>query len=166
MLEPGASRSTWAELLENAETASALVVEPTVTAVEMQPGAPTPAVSESLPDEITVATRAARRLSISDLRASPSQALVLLPPPRLMLTATTLSAARRSSACCKPRIWSDVKLRMHGEARPELAHGMLAGVSAKLENTFTARMFASGAMPKKVVDPVALPAAIPATCVP
>ena len=36
--DPGANRSTVCDILEKEDTASALVVEPTVTAVEMHPG--------------------------------------------------------------------------------------------------------------------------------
>ena len=50
MLLPGASRSTSVAWLEKPETVSALVVLPTVTAVEMQPGALTSPSTPSLPD--------------------------------------------------------------------------------------------------------------------
>ena len=86
MLVPGASRSTTAALSEEAFTASALVVLPTVTAVVMQPGAPTPVLEPPLPDATTVAMPAARSWSMSPLRESASQ-VAALPPPRLMLTA-------------------------------------------------------------------------------
>ena len=45
--------------MEKDEITSDFVVEPTVTAVEMQPGVPTALVKELLPDAITVATPAA-----------------------------------------------------------------------------------------------------------
>ena len=55
MLDPGASRSTISALFENDDTVFCLVVEPTVTAVEIQLGAPTAFVKPLLPDAITVA---------------------------------------------------------------------------------------------------------------
>ena len=60
MLVPGASRSTTAALSELGFTVSVFVVLPTVIAVEMQPGAPTPVLEPPLPDEITVAILAVR----------------------------------------------------------------------------------------------------------
>src|SRR5262249_26164224 len=57
---PGASRATIDAMLEKGEIASALVVDPTVIAVEMQDGEPTASRKPSLPDEMTVATPALR----------------------------------------------------------------------------------------------------------
>src|SRR5687767_2499063 len=83
---PGASSSTCDDEFEKLDTASPLVVEPTVIADEMHAGAPTPVEEPRFPDEITVAIPVERRLSIAALRASPSQAEVCSPAPRLMLT--------------------------------------------------------------------------------
>ncbi len=52
---PGASMSTTSALLEDGLTASSLVVLPTVNAVVIHPGAPTPLEKPPFPDEITVA---------------------------------------------------------------------------------------------------------------
>jgi hypothetical protein len=66
------------------EMTSCLSVEPTVTAVEMQPGADTALVKPLLPAAIAVATPTLLRLSMLALRLSVSQALVNWPPPRLI----------------------------------------------------------------------------------
>lgn len=73
MLSPGASRSTILDMLENEDSVSCLVVEPTVTALDMHPGALTESVWLSLPAAITVAMPADFRLSIIGLRESESQ---------------------------------------------------------------------------------------------
>lgn len=87
---PGANRDRKAAEFENAEIASAFVVDPTLTAVEMQPGALMALVNPSFPDAITVAIRAERRLSIAAFipAFARSQAawLVNPPPPKLILT--------------------------------------------------------------------------------
>ncbi len=58
--EPGANKSTIDALFEKFDTTSLFVVEPTVTAVEMHPGAPTAFVKLSFPEAITVAMPALR----------------------------------------------------------------------------------------------------------
>ena len=73
MAVPGAKRSMKYALLEYAATKSPLVVAPTVTAVEMHPGAPVALTYALFPEEITVAMPAERRLSMMALRASSSQ---------------------------------------------------------------------------------------------
>src|SRR5688572_15142651 len=73
MFSPGAKRSTRPLEFENPETVSVSLVEPTVTAVEMHPGAATALLKPPFPDGTTVAIRAERRLSIASLRASASQ---------------------------------------------------------------------------------------------
>src|SRR5262245_20654560 len=90
MDEPGASTSTTFDMLENDETTSASVEEPTVTAVETQPGAPIEVVVPLFHDEMAVRTPAPRRLSIPGLRVSLSQVPVCEPPPRLMLAEATV----------------------------------------------------------------------------
>ena len=88
MADPGAKRSTMLGLLlENEETPSVLVDEPTVTAEEMQAGEPTEFSKPSLPLAITVAMPAARRRSMIGLVGSVSQKVLYWPPPRLMFTA-------------------------------------------------------------------------------
>ena len=68
---PGANRSRIEALFEKFDTLSPFVVEPTLTAVEMQAGELIPVALYSLPEEITVAVPSERRLSISLLvRAS------------------------------------------------------------------------------------------------
>src|SRR4030095_11189129 len=88
----GASSERNEALLEKLETASATVpsdpssVEPTLIAVEMQPGALRALVKPSFPAAITVAIPTERRLSMATLRGSLSQLEKNCPPPRLMLT--------------------------------------------------------------------------------
>jgi len=48
MLEPGASRSTYGDWLEKAETVSLSVVEPTATTLEMQGGGAEPVSTRRL----------------------------------------------------------------------------------------------------------------------
>ena len=77
MLLPGASRSRNDADCEKPTTASALVVAPTLTALEMQAGAPTPdrnvvappgrVTWAALPAEATVAIWNDRRLSMMSL---------------------------------------------------------------------------------------------------
>ena len=90
MLEPGASRSTFADIFENDERASALVVDPTATAIEMQAGWLIVDVDDSLPEAIAVNTPADLRFWIAGLWESVSQVPeVFGPPPKLMLTDAT-----------------------------------------------------------------------------
>lgn len=74
MPEPGASTSTTEDRLEKSEIASCLVVEPTVIAVDTQPGLLAAATWLSLPAAITDATPMARRASTAGLKGSSSQA--------------------------------------------------------------------------------------------
>src|SRR5262245_39172420 len=104
MLEPGATRSTTGDMLENDEIVSRLVEDATVVADEMQPGAPTPEVLPSLPAAMAVNTPALRRLSIEGLRLSPSHAPLNRPPPRLMLADASLAPPGRLFMLAK--IWS------------------------------------------------------------
>ena len=65
---PGASRLRKGALFENEETASTVplsIVDPTLTAVEIQPGAERLVELPLFPDEITVAIPTDRRVSIA-----------------------------------------------------------------------------------------------------
>jgi len=75
ILEPGARRERKEAELENEEMVSESVVEPTLTALDMQAGALMEFVKPLLPEEITVGMPAAFRLSIIGLRVSESQLL-------------------------------------------------------------------------------------------
>jgi hypothetical protein len=89
---PGASSERKDALLEKLEMASVVVpkepscVEPTLTAVEIHPGALMESVKPSLPEEMTVAIPTDLRLSIATFRGSESQFEKKRPPPMLMLT--------------------------------------------------------------------------------
>ena len=63
-----------------------MVVAPTLTAVEMHPGAPMPFTNPELPAEMTVTMLLVRSVSMIGLRVSVSQAAAKPPPPRLMFT--------------------------------------------------------------------------------
>ena len=67
---PGASSDSHAALLLKLETVIGAVfdVEPTLTAVEMQPGELIDDVKPSLPEAMTTATPSDRRLSMAALR--------------------------------------------------------------------------------------------------
>src|SRR5215217_5248572 len=90
MPTPGASRSTIGDILELEAMASLSVVEPTVIALDMHPGAPTASVKPPLPEPTTVAMPATFRLSIIALRSSVWQALVNRSLPRLKFAAAKL----------------------------------------------------------------------------
>src|SRR4029079_5215022 len=160
-LTPGAKRSSSVPRLLKLATASESSVAPTVTAVEMQPGAPTAFVNPLLPAAIAVAMSLERRLSIGVLRLSPSQAEVFIPLPRLMFAAAMSSEppwlSSNASARCRPRIWSEAYDRTHGAAL-----GLQSDAALKRVKTWIATMFASGAtpFPGAPETPVALPAAI------
>ena len=78
--------------LENEDTVSESVVEPTLTALDIQAGEPMALVKPLLPEAITVAIPAAFRLSITALWPAKlaSQLLKNWPPPRLMFTEAKL----------------------------------------------------------------------------
>src|SRR5262249_23975061 len=91
---PGASRATMDAMFQKLEIASALVVDATAIAVEMQDGASIALRRPSLPVEMTVATPALRRRSMEAFRGSLSHGLVkplgLSPKlPTLILTAAS-----------------------------------------------------------------------------
>ena len=90
MLEPGARRCKKEAELENDDSVSDFVVEPTLTALDMQPGLLMESVKPLLPEAITVAIPTDLRLSIIALRESESQLRVNRPAPRLKLTAAKL----------------------------------------------------------------------------
>ena len=75
-------------LLEKLDTTSLLSrVEPTLIAAGMQAGLLMALVKPLLPEAMTVATSALRRLLIDCACAAKGQDEVKRPPPRLMLTA-------------------------------------------------------------------------------
>jgi len=74
------------------------LVEPTLTAVEMHAGALSEAAWPSLPEEMTVAMPADRRLSMAAFCGWSSQAEKNWPPPRLMLTEAKEWGARKVSS--------------------------------------------------------------------
>ena len=80
-------------MLENQETLSAFVVEPTLIAEETQAGDPIETGSKLLPDATTLAMPIARRWSMLGLYGSSSHGAANAPPPRLMLTATMFRPA-------------------------------------------------------------------------
>ena len=93
---PGAIRFRNEALLLKADTAFAVVeklpssTEPTLTADDMQPGAPIEPVNPSFPEAITVAMPIDRRLSIAVFTGAFTVSQVdwrkYRPPPRLMFT--------------------------------------------------------------------------------
>src|SRR5262245_62054158 len=83
---PGASKDRKEATFENDDTASVFVVEPTLTAVETQPGELMAFVKPPFPAATTVAMRTERRLSMMAFVGSWSQFAVYFPPPRLMFT--------------------------------------------------------------------------------
>jgi hypothetical protein len=73
MLLPGASRDKKSALLEKEDTSSDFVVLPTLMAVEIHAGEVIDVVEPLLPEEMTVAIPAVRRLSITGLNEDLSQ---------------------------------------------------------------------------------------------
>jgi len=104
MLEPGASSDKKEAELENEDIVSDFVVEPTLTALDIQAGAPMESVKPLLPEEITVAIPADLRLSIIGLRVSESQLLKKRPPPRLMFTEEKVRVVLRRNTRSSPAI--------------------------------------------------------------
>src|SRR5262245_65909203 len=68
--EPGAKRDKKDTEFEKNEIKSVFVVEPTLTAVEMHPGAPMESMNPSFPEAATVAISKERKLSIAAFRAT------------------------------------------------------------------------------------------------
>jgi hypothetical protein len=104
MLEPGARRDKKEAELENEDRVSDFVVEPTLTALDIQPGAFMESVKPLLPEAITVAIPAVLRLSIIAFRESVSQLLKKRPPPMLMFTEEKLWVDLRAYTRSSPAI--------------------------------------------------------------
>jgi hypothetical protein len=104
MLEPGARRDKKEAELENEDRVSNFVVEPTLTALDIQPGLPMESVKPLLPEAITVAIPADLRLSIIALWGCVSQLLKKRPPPRLMFTEEKLWVDLRAYTRSSPAI--------------------------------------------------------------
>ena len=85
--DPGATSERNGAALEKDDTTSSVVVDPTLTAVEMQAGTPRESRKPSFPAAIVVATPTDRRLSMIGFRRSLSQFAKKRPPPILILTA-------------------------------------------------------------------------------
>ena len=83
---PGAKSDMNGVTFENDETASVFVVDPTLTADEMQAGDASAVGEPSLPAATTVAIPTERSMSMIGFSGSPSQAALNEPPPRLKLT--------------------------------------------------------------------------------
>src|SRR5262245_60707630 len=95
MLSPGANTDRTGPTLENDETTSDLVVEPTLTADETHDGALSCEVAPVLPDAATKAMPTERRLSMKGLAGSSSQLPTNAPRPTLRLTDEKLNWLRR-----------------------------------------------------------------------
>src|SRR5439155_25476635 len=78
---PGANSDMNGATLENDEIASDFVVDPTLIADEMQPGASSVVDDPSLPAAMTVAMPTERRLSMLGFSGSLSQGALDRPPP-------------------------------------------------------------------------------------
>lgn len=102
MLEPGARRCKKEAELENDDSVSDFVVEPTLTALDIQPGLLMESVKPLLPEAITVAIPADLRLSIIALRESVSQLLKKRLPPMLMFTEEKLRVDLRAYTRSNP----------------------------------------------------------------
>jgi hypothetical protein len=170
MKDPGASRerkeAEFEEKIEfeRDETTSDLVVEPTLTAEEIQAGATRALVNPSFPAAATVAIPTERRLSIIAFPAACvlSHGEVNSPPPKLTLTAAIVCWLLRASTLSPPAITSETETSAQGSS-PAPAHWL----PVTLEETCTAIMCAPLATPEKVTPaPAPDPAAIPARCVP
>src|SRR5688500_2977547 len=102
MTWPGASSESCAEEFENDDTASVVeTADPTLTALEMQAGWLIDVLEPLLPEAITVAMPAARRLSI-DVCSELPHAEVERPPPRLMFTEAMVWDIRSEYTCSRP----------------------------------------------------------------
>src|SRR5262245_17765144 len=148
--------------LENEDTRSLLVVDPTLIADEIQAGALIWVRELSFPAATTVATPRERRLSMTGLYGSLSHGAEKRSLPRLRFTAAMLywllSVFTRSS----PAMMSESQASAHRPPQPQ------KWMSSNSENTCTARILAPGATPENVC-PFSVPffpAAMPATWVP
>ena len=145
---------------------SALVEEPTDTAVEMQAGAFTPFVNPLLPDAMTVAMPMLSKLSIAawrDAWAASQLVALAAPPPRLMLTEAirlTLFAPARISVRSSAKSWSGRSSATQVGSAPQTK-----GLPSIRVKTCIAIKLAPGATPLMAPGPFA-PAAMPPTWVP
>src|SRR5262245_35064994 len=161
MLEPGASSDMNVAMSVKYETTSALSVDPTLTAVEIQPGLVSDVVDDELPAATTVAMPIDRKLSIAGLYGWLSQGAAYKPPPRLMFTDAMLYCGATVYTRSSPATMSEVYAPRHGAMPPQLSKLSIS------EKTCTAISFAFFATPENGTPPVApLPVAMPATCVP
>ena len=162
MSSPGANRDMNGATFENEDTASDFVVEPTLTADEIQAGEDSDVGEPSLPAATTVATPAERSVSMIIFSGSASHAAVNEPPPRLRLTDAMFRVLRTVYTRSRPEMRSEVYAPTHG-----VLNSPQSATDVNLENTCTAMSCAPGATPENVTPAVApSPAAIPATCVP
>src|SRR6185503_17574487 len=158
---PGANSDRKGATFEKSATRSSFVVAPTLTALDTHAGALSWLVDPSLPDAMTVAMPAARRLSMNGLYGSSSQAALNSPPPRLMLTEAKSCVVRSSYTRSRAARMSDVNAPRHGGAPPQSKKLLI------LEKTWTAMMLAPRPTPE-IGRSNNLPSAatMPATCVP
>jgi hypothetical protein len=102
MLEPGARRCKKEAELENDDRVSDFVVEPTLTALDIQPGLLMESLKPLFPEAITVAIPADLRLSIIAFGGCVSQLLKKRPPPMLMFTEEKLRVDLRAYTRSNP----------------------------------------------------------------
>ena len=86
--------------------ASPSFAAPTVIAVEMHDGKPTPDLLPLLPEAMTVAIPLDRSVSMAGLRASASQLVAVTPPLRLMLAAAIGRVSASTATRSSPLSWS------------------------------------------------------------
>ena len=162
MSSPGANSDMNGATFEKDDTASDFVVDPTLTADEIQAGDDSAVGEPSLPDATTVAIPAERSVSMIAFSGSASQYALNEPPPRLMLTDAMLRVPCTAYTRSRPAMRSEVYAPTHG-----VLNSPQSDTEMNLENTCTAMSWAPGATPENVTPAVApSPAAIPATCVP
>ncbi len=159
---PGARSERNRFTFEYGARTSALLVAPTLTALEMHAGALMRLVEPSLPEAITVAMPTDRRLSIMGLWGSSSQGLRSSRLPRLRLTAAMVCWACSEYTSSSPAMTSESQASTHGVGRPW--HWL---ASSMRENTWTAMIRAPLATPENACPAGGpFPAAMPATWVP
>src|SRR6266446_6130024 len=98
MLPPGAKSERKEPTLEKDDTTSFLSVDPTLMAVEIQPGALMKSVWEPLPAAMTVAMLTERSWSMAAFVGASvvSQGVLEPPPPRLKLAEAILNDVRNA----------------------------------------------------------------------
>src|SRR5262249_22060191 len=162
--DPGASSESWGDMSEKSETSSSFVVEPTLTADEIQAGNARAAGSPSFPAATLVGMPTDRRLLMRAVicGSSVSQAEVKASPPRLMLAAAIAYWLRNSYTNSSPAPMSLVNARAHGT---DSKNGKQS--DTELWKTWTAIRLAPFATPEKPAPMASpFPAATPATCRP